>query len=169
MKRVLTWLDCHFEEALCAVLLASVMCMLMAQVVVRAVFGYGLTASEELSRFCFLYLVYFASSLAAYKGGHIRVTAQMNYYPKPLRIASLMLADCLWLAFNIIVLYQGTLFVESMGAKPMVSGALLIDLRYVFVAVPVAFTLQSFRIVQRWVRHFTSGSPVLGEQAETEA
>jgi TRAP-type C4-dicarboxylate transport system, small permease component len=171
MKRVLTWLDCHFEEALCGFLLVAVMTMLMAQVIVRAVFGYGLTASEELSRFSFLYLVYFAASLVAGKGVHIRVTAQMKFYPKILQTISLLMADLFWLVFNSVVIYQGTLFVLSMARKPMVSGALLIDMRLVFVAVPVAFTLQSLRILQRWLHHFRSGTPLLGEQVslETEA
>lgn len=168
MKTVLVWLDRHFEEALCGVLLVSVMCMLMAQVIVRAVFGYGLTASEELSRFCFLYLVYFAASLVASKGVHIRVTAQMKFYPKIAQTVTLLLADLLWLVFNITVVYQGTLFILSMAKKPMVSGALLIDMRFVFVAVPVAFALQSVRILQRWYHHLRGGTPLLGEQTEAE-
>ena len=76
MKNLLAWLDVHFEDALCGVLLVGIMIMLMAQVVVRFAFGHGLTFSEELCRFSFLYLVYFAASLVACKGAHIRVTAR---------------------------------------------------------------------------------------------
>ena len=68
MKNLLAWLDVHFEDALCGVLLVGIMIMLMAQVVVRFAFGHGLTFSEELCRFSFLYLVYFAASLVACKG-----------------------------------------------------------------------------------------------------
>ena len=92
MKNLLAWLDVHFEDALCGVLLVGIMIMLMAQVVVRFAFGHGLTFSEELCRFSFLYLVYFA--------------------------------------------------------------------------VPAAFTLQSFRILQRWYRHFRGGVSILGQQQE---
>ena len=35
MKNLLAWLDVHFEDALCGVLLVGIMIMLMAQVVVR--------------------------------------------------------------------------------------------------------------------------------------
>ena len=48
MKNLLAWLDVHFEDALCGVLLVGIMIMLMAQVVVRFAFGHGLTFSEEL-------------------------------------------------------------------------------------------------------------------------
>lgn len=168
MKKVLLWLDSHFEDALCGFLLVAIMSMLMAQVVVRFVFGHGLTASEELCRFSFLYLVYFASSLVAYKGAHIRVTAHTSRLPQAMQLALLMGADLLWLAFNCTVIWQGIKLIESMSIRPMISGSMLLDLRYVYVAVPAAFTMQSFRILQRWVRHFTGGASILGEKAETE-
>ena len=39
-------------------------------------------------------------------------------------------------------------------------------MRYVYFAVPAAFTLQSFRILQRWYRHFRGGVSILGQQQE---
>ena len=166
MKNLLAWLDVHFEDALCGVLLVGIMIMLMAQVVVRFAVGHGLTFSEELCRFSFLYLVYFAASLVACKGAHIRVTAHTQKLPAPVRVGLLMLADLLWLGFNATVIYQGALLIDSMSTRPMVSGSMLLDLRYVYFAVPAAFTLQSFRILQRWYRHFRGGVSILGQQQE---
>lgn len=165
MKKMLHWLDVHFEDALCGALLVGIMIMLMAQVVVRFLFGHGLTASEELCRFSFLYMVYFAASLVACKGAHIRVTAHTRHLPRPLRVGLLVLADLCWLGFNATVIYQGVLLLHSMAARPMVSGSLLLDLRYVYVAVPAAFLLQSFRILQRWARHFRGRLSILGDEA----
>ena len=166
MKKLLAWLDVHFEDALCGILLVGIMSMLMAQVVVRFVFGHGLTFSEELCRFSFLYLVYFAARLVAGKGAHIRVTAHTRKLPAPMRVGLLMLADLLWLGFNATVIYQGLLLIDSMSTRPMVSGGILLDLRYVYFAVPAAFMLQSFRILQRWRRYFRDGIPVPGQQEE---
>lgn len=166
MKNILSWLDAHFEDVLCGVLLVGIMSMLMAQVIVRFFFGHGLTFSEELCRFSFLYLVYFAASLVASKGAHIRVTAHTQKFPTPLRIALLMIADLCWIGFNITVIYQSSLLIDSMANRPMLSGALLIDLRYVYFAVPAAFALQTFRILQRWYRHFRYNISILGEQQE---
>lgn len=166
MKKALLWLDAHFEDALCGTLLVGIMIMLMAQVVVRFLFGHGLTASEELCRFSFLYLVYFAASLVACKGAHIRVTAHTKRLPVPVRVGLLLLADVCWLGFNATVVHQGLLLLQSMATRPMVSGSMLLDLRYVYAAVPAAFLLQSFRIVQRWLRHFRGRLSVLGEAIE---
>ena len=159
MKNLLAWLDVHFEDALCGVLLVGIMIMLMAQVVVRFAFGHGLTFSEELCRFSFLYLVYFAASLAASKNLHIRVTAQLKLLPKLGQMLLLLATDIIWLIFCIIVVDVGTDFIISMSNRPMVSGALMLDMRYVYAAVPIAFTLQAVRLVERWWRIFTSVIP----------
>lgn len=169
MKNLFAWLDVHCEDVLCGMLLVGIMIMLMGQVVVRFVFGHGLTVSEETSRFCFLYLVYFASSLVAMKGAHIRVTAHTQLLPHSFQIVLRLFADLLWIAFNVVVIVQGFKLIVSMGARPMVSGAMLLDLRYVFIAVPLAFSLQSFRIVQRWVRHFRGQLNILGTDPVKEA
>ena len=161
MKNLLAWLDVHFEDALCGVLLVGIMIMLMAQVVVRFAFGHGLTFSEELCRFSFLYLVYFAASLAASKNLHIRVTAQLKLLPKLGQMLLLLTTDIIWLVFCIIVVNVGTDFIISMSDRPMVSGALMLDMRYVYAAVPIAFTLQAVRLVERWWRIFTKRDPLV--------
>lgn len=160
MKKVFSWLDANFEDAICGVLLLIIMGMLIAQVFVRAVFGHGLTTSEEISRFSFLFLVYFGSSLVASKGAHIRVTAQMKFFPRPIPTLMFLLADLLWLTFNGFVIYYGTMLIISMTKRPMISGGLLIDLKPIYAVLPVAFSLQSFRIIQRWYR-FLAGKASL--------
>lgn len=162
--RMVKWLNKNLEELLCGILLVCIMCMLMGQVLVRFIFGYGLTFSEELCRYCFLYFIYFGSSLVAAKGLHIRVTAQMLKMPARLRMAMLMLADMLWLVFNGVVIWQGSLLFIAMGQRSMVAGSLQIDLRWIYVAVPLAFALQSFRVIQRWYGWFRHGTPLLGNE-----
>lgn len=152
--KTLHWLDENFEDVICGLLLTVIMIFLFAQVVVRFLFGSGLAVAEEVSRLSFLFLVYFGSSLAAAKGAHIRVTAQLRFLPRVLGMACLLTADLLWLSFNGVVIWQGCMLVENMATRPMLSGVLLIDLRPVFAMVPLAFALQSFRIVQHWFRYF---------------
>lgn len=166
MKKIFLWLDKNFEDVLCGVLLVAIMVMLMAQVAVRFFFGHGVTFSEELCRFAFLYLVYFAASLVASKGAHIRVTAHTKLMPNKVRIGFLVVSDLCWIVFNIVVIWQGTMLLDSMSTRPMLSGALLIDLRYVYFAVPAAFALQTFRIVQRWYRYIRHGVEVVANEQE---
>ena len=113
------------------------------------------------TRFLFLYLVYFAASLAASKNLHIRVTAQLKLLPKLGQMLLLLATDIIWLIFCIIVMDVGTDFIISMSDRPMVSGALMLDMRYVYAAVPIAFTLQAVRLVERWWRIFTKRDPLV--------
>ena len=127
----------------------------MTQVLYRYIGGRSIAWSEEVCRFLFLYLVYFAASLATAKNLHIRVTAQIKLLPRNGQILLLLLTDVIWLLFCAIVVKVGTEFIISMSNRPMVSGALMLDMRYVYAAVPLAFTLQAVRLVERWWRIFT--------------
>ena len=135
----------NLEEYICCALLGVIMTLLMMQVCYRYFGGKSIAWSEEVSRFLFLYLVYFAASLAASKNLHIRVTAQLKLLPKLGQMLLLLTTD----------------FIISMSDRPMVSGALMLDMRYVYAAVPIAFTLQAVRLVERWWRIFTKRDPLV--------
>ena len=158
---ILKWLDKNFEDVVCGFLLVCIMTMLFAQVIIRFIFGYGLTMSEELCRFMFLYLVYFAASLVALKGAHIRVTAHIRLMPRTMQLLLLFVSDIIWVVFNSIVIIQGFKLIQSMATRPMLSGAMLLDMRFVYVSTPIAFCLITFRIFQRWFRHFRGTISVL--------
>lgn len=83
------------------------------------------------------------------------MTAQIKLLPRNGQILLLLLTDVIWLLFCAIVVKVGTEFIISMSNRPMVSGALMLDMRYVYAAVPLAFTLQAVRLVERWWRIFT--------------
>lgn len=154
----------NLEEYICCALLGVIMTLLMMQVCYRYFGGKSIAWSEEVSRFLFLYLVYFAASLAASKNLHIRVTAQLKLLPKLGQMLLLLTTDIIWLVFCIIVVDVGTDFIISMSDRPMVSGALMLDMRYVYAAVPIAFTLQAVRLVERWWRIFTKRDPLSRSQ-----
>lgn len=150
MKKFLGLLWENFEEYLCCGLLTAIITLLMAQVLYRYIGGKSIAWSEELSRFCFLYLVYLAASLATAKNLHIRVTAHLKLLPKKLQVLLLLTTDIIWLVFCIIVVWVGTEFLISMQTRPMISGAMMLDMRYVYFGVPFAFTLQGIRLIERW-------------------
>ena len=151
----------NLEEYICCALLGVIMTLLMMQVCYRYLGGNSIAWSEEVSLILFLYLVYFAASLAASKNLHIRVTAQLKLLPKLGQMLLLLTTDIIWLVFCIIVVNVGTDFIISMSDRPMVSGALMLDMRYVYAAVPIAFTLQAVRLVERWWRIFTKRDPLV--------
>lgn len=65
------------------------------------------------------------------------MTAQLKLLPKLGQMLLLLTTDIIWLVFCIIVVNVGTDFIISMSDRPMVSGALMLDMRYVYAAVPI--------------------------------
>ncbi|MCG8402868.1 MAG: TRAP transporter small permease [Firmicutes bacterium] len=157
MVKRLTWFFNNLEEVLCGALLCWIMTLLMLQVICRYFLGISIAWAEEVSRFSFLYMVYLGASLGAQKGIHIRVTAHIALLPKKVQSLLLVLTDVIWIVFSIVVVVKGVHLIQDMGQRPMVSGALMLDMRYVYVALPIAFLLMIVRIVQRWYLRFRGG------------
>ena len=151
----------NLEEYICCFLLVVIVTLLMTQVLCRYIGGRSLSWSEEVCRFAFLYLVYFAASLATHKNVHVRVTAQLKYLPRNIQILLLFITDVIWMSFCVFVLYLGTTYIIGMSERPMISGALMLDMRYVFIAIPAAFGLQAIRLIERWWRIATGRDKII--------
>ena len=137
---------------------------LALQVFFRYVLETGLTWSEELSRFSFVWFVYISASAAAQKGTHIRVTVATHWFPGGQRWC-LLLADAIWVAFNAAVVVAGVLLLRKMAAHPVYSTALFLPLVYVYSIIPIAHALMIVRIVQRQWTAWKQGTSVLPEES----
>jgi TRAP-type C4-dicarboxylate transport system permease small subunit len=67
------WVDHGFKalEALLAMLLLAMVVMVFGNVVLRYAFNSGITVSEEMSRICFVWLVFVGAVVAMREGGHL--------------------------------------------------------------------------------------------------
>ncbi len=153
MKKI-AWVFNNLEDLLCGSLLCWIMSLLMWQVIYRYFFGKSIAWAEEVMRFSFLYMVYIAASLGVQKAIHIRVTAHLEYLPSKARIVLLAITDSIWLVFNAFVIMEAVALLEGMATQPMISAALMLDMRYVYFALPFGFALQSIRIIENWYKFF---------------
>lgn len=151
-----------FETAICGALLVSIVGLLFVQVIARYGFGQSISWAEEMSRFGLLGLVYISASMGAKQGTHIRITAHLKMLPPVPRVIVFAFSDLIWLSFNVIVVYQSILLIYGMNTRPLVSGALLLNMQYVFALIPIGFFLQSVRLIERWWRVVAYGDPILG-------
>lgn len=150
-----------FEWAVCGTLLVSIVALLFIQVIARYGLGQSISWAEETSRFGLLGLVYISAALGAKQGTHIRVTAHLKSLPRVPRTAVFVLSDSIWLAFNVIVIYQSILLIHGMNERPLVSGALLLNMQYIFALIPIGFFLQSVRLLERWYHVIVHGAPIV--------
>jgi len=148
----------HLEEWLSSSLLAVMILCLALQVLVRIVTGSGLDWAEEMSRFTFIWAVYVGSSLTAKRGAHVRLSAQFLLAPIRVRLFFHILADALWVAFNIFFVVIGAQMVAKALEFPETSPTLRITKAYVEMIIPIAFVMMSWRTVELYIRHWRQGT-----------
>lgn len=163
--KVLKILD-NLESYICQVLLVFFVCLLFLQIVLRMVFGavhwlsgyiaalehYPLPASlpwgEELSRFAFVWFVFFGATYAARLAAHNRVTFQFKLLPAIVGKVSTLLSDGVWIVFNSVMIYYSINVIKEGFEYPEYSPTLDWIMAYIFMIFPVAFSLMNLRIIQ---------------------
>lgn len=136
-----------FESHVCRVLLAVFVTLLFVQIVARQIFGFSITWIEELSVILFVWFAYFGASYAARMSAHNRVTFQFNALPRAKVRIFEALGDLFWIGFNVVFIWQSINFISRM--KPFVKAQTLgWEMRWIYMALPIAFTLMTIRILQ---------------------
>lgn len=156
------------ESYACRVLLAIFVTLLFAQIVSRQVFGFSISWIDELSVILFVWFAYFGASYAARISAHNRVTFHLNALPR--RTARIIEAcgDGFWVAFNLIFIWHSITFIERL--KPFVKVQTLgWQMRYVYLVLPIAFTLMTIRVLQvNYFRLFKGIDPSDPDKVEVE-
>ena len=130
------------------ILLVFFVCILFSQIFLRVVFNYVVTWSEEISRFSFVWFVFFGASYAARLGAHNRVTVQFKLLPKACEKFLLLLSDMVWIAFNIIMIKESIIVIQDLAKYKYHSPALGLSMEYVYYIFPISFALMTIRIIQ---------------------
>ncbi|RKT34949.1 TRAP-type C4-dicarboxylate transport system permease small subunit [Roseovarius halotolerans] len=156
-------LSSRLELVLANTSLAALVLVLAAQIFFRYVLQIGLSWSEEISRFLFVWFVYISASLAAHRGSHIRVTLFARFLPVPDRYLFL-LADAIWVVFNGFVVVAGLMLVQRTLTYPVYSTSLFIPLAYIYLVIPLAHALMILRILERQWRAWKHGEPLIAAE-----
>ena len=146
MSALWSFLD-RFESHVCRVLLAVFVTLLFAQIVSRQIFGFSITWIEELSIILFVWFAYFGASYAARMAAHNRVSFHLNALPRTKVRVIEAIGDAFWVMFNLVFIWQSVEFISRL--KPFVKAQTLgWEMRYVYLVLPIAFTLMTIRILQ---------------------
>lgn len=136
------------EGYICRTLLAAFVCLLFLQIVSRTLFGYSFSWIEELSVYMFVWFVFFGASYAASMNAHNRVTFQLKFLPKRVVTYLEAIADLFWLFFNVYFIYLAIDFIFNKMNKFQSSQTLGFHLSWVYIVLPISFSLMTFRILQ---------------------
>jgi len=145
MNRLMTWLS-RFDQAILLVLLALLVVVVFLQVASRFVFKLPIEWSEEMARFIFIWFCWLGCSFATCSYHHIRITAHFRIMPTRLALWLLRLGDVLWIAFNLVVLLGGILYLGSILEFPYRAMITDINMFWIFLPIPVIFLVFTLRV-----------------------
>ena len=149
---MLSKLDKYFEEVICTISLSVVAGSVFLQVIMRFVFSTASTWAEETAVYGMIFAIYFGASMAIRDRAHIRITMLVNVLPRPLQIASIVLADLLWFAFLAFMVVQTFEYTKLLFNVTFITPGLGIEQRWVQVVIPGVLILMLFRMLQVYGR-----------------
>lgn len=94
-------------ELLVVVCMVAMVIMVFGNVVLRYAFNSGISVSDEMSRYFFIWLTYIGAMLAMYEGGHLGVDTLIKHLPIFGKKVCLFLSEALMLFCNVLF-FMGT-------------------------------------------------------------
>lgn len=94
-------------ELLVVVCMVAMVIMVFGNVVLRYAFNSGISVSDEMSRYFFIWLTYIGAMLAMHEGGHLGVDTLIRHLPILGKKVCLFLSEALMLFCNVLF-FMGT-------------------------------------------------------------
>jgi len=149
MKKIKNIYD-RLEEYLLVGSLVFNVIIVFAQVIMRSVFNYSLSWTEELSRYIFIWQTWLGTSTALKYNEHIRVELIYSFI-KNVKIQRLLkiLAYLIWFAFSLFLAYNGWKLTLSMISRNALSSGMRVPLAFVYISLPISSLLICLRLVPK--------------------
>ena len=130
-------------------LLVTVAVVVLLQVLMRYLFAYPNPWSEEVSRFCFIWLSLLGASLAVEHRAHFGFDQVTKALAPPGKRAVEMFAEGVVLLFSVLLIATGIALMDlTMGER---SPALGLPVALVYAAAPVSGMLMVVHMVAGWM------------------
>ena len=127
--------------------------VVVAEVVLRYIFGHSLYFAEELSRLTFVWAGFLATSLALRKGVHASVSLLVDCFPKTPRKITMLFAHAVVLFFLLFVFFASLTVLPHQWIQ--FTPTMEIRMFWFYLSVPVGVGLmiiQLFPIIQRTMK-----------------
>ena len=111
----------------------------LAQVVFRYVIAAPLSWSEELARYCFVWIVFLGGAIGLSRGIHLGVDLFVNMLPEPLRRGLDVLTSALIAVFAVTVIYASFPVINMNMLQR--SPALGVQMSWIHIAIPISMAL----------------------------
>jgi TRAP-type C4-dicarboxylate transport system permease small subunit len=147
----LKWLDENLEKYILFCLTFVMVVVVSIQVFMRYVLSNSLSWSEELARYCFIWLIYIGISYAVKHHRHIKVDAALLLFKDKTKIYFSILSNVLFLIFCVYVVIYGYGIASQLLSFGQTTPALQIPTGVVYLAPPIGMGLAGIRLIQNIV------------------
>lgn len=137
-----------FEKYFAGFLILAVFFLLILEIFTRYFLRNPLTWPEELTRFCFVGLIYLSISYAASENAHIRLETHLNKLPQFWRKTVLTIADLFWVVYNFMVISYSIETIKGLFRFVYRSPALSVNMAYMYMIIPTGFLFMTIRVIQ---------------------
>ena len=128
---------------LCIALLAILVILVTWQVITRFVLDNPSAITEELAKYCFVWLILFGAAFVFGENGHMRIEFIQDRLPPKLRMSVQIFIELSIIFFSGFVLIKGGLATTSLAWTQM-SAALKVPVGYLYTAMPLSGTFIVF-------------------------
>ncbi len=149
--KILRWVDENLEAKLLMILSSVMVIVISLQVFMRHVMGSSLSWSEELARFCFIWLVYIGISYGVKKQRHIKVDVLLVILKDKPKLILNIVANILFLGFAIFAIIYGYSISQQLLGFGQTSAGLKVPMGLVYMATPVGMSLTAIRLIQQLI------------------
>lgn len=149
--KVLKWLDEHFEEALIAVIICVISCLMMMQIILRSFFHSSLPWSDEACRYLFIWAGALGIPFATRKEAHLRMDILPNLI-KPLEKPLLVFCDIALLVVAVIMILPGQGVLVQLAKMNQTSAAMNIPMYFIYASMWIGLILTILRIVEKYIK-----------------
>ncbi|WP_076420049.1 TRAP transporter small permease [Colwellia sp. UCD-KL20] len=147
---MLDWINKHLENVIAIVLFVVMTIAVFTQILTRT-FDYSLSWTEELARYCLIWLVFIGTSLAVIHQQHINIDVISKRLNESEKKVLAVIAQAIFFAFSLVILFYSTQMVIDLYRLDQHSPALGLPMWIVYLACPVGFALTAFRLLQQIV------------------
>jgi TRAP-type C4-dicarboxylate transport system permease small subunit len=163
MNSIIKRIDEDGERWLLLIFYTTIVATIAVEVLRRFGLSYSSVWGEEIARYAFIYLAWIGASAAVKRRAHIRIDILLHYVSERGKAALYLFGDLMTLLLAIIVIFFSVGSVLTSIKFGSVTDGLRISQAWFLAAVPLGFTMLSFRLVQSMIRDIKdlrNGNPV---------
>jgi C4-dicarboxylate transporter DctQ subunit len=135
----------RIEDISVGVILLGATFILFQGVVLRYLFNYSFSWTEEVVRYSIVWLVFIGGSIAARRGAHICMDIIVVYLPPRAKLAMAAVATAIACLFTLLITYYGVILTWSIWGYDQRTPAGEFPMALAFAAVPVGCALMTIR------------------------